>query len=76
LVLYPLSIGPAAIMHQKHAAARPALEAVYKPVTALVDYSPRVQRLLLWYMWKVWGFAPSVPKSTTTPTNSVPASGK
>ncbi len=76
LVIYPLSIGPAAIIHQKHPAARPAIEVVYKPVTALVDHSPRAQTLLLWYMQKVWRFPLLPPQSPTAPTNSVPVSGK
>jgi hypothetical protein len=76
LVIYPLSIGPAARIHQKYPAAAPAIEAIYTPVTVLADHSPRLQIFVLWYITNVWGLAPQVPTAPTVPTNSVPASGK
>ncbi len=54
LVIYPLSIGPAALAHKAWPAARPAIEALYKPVTALIALSPPVQGFFMWYVQTIW----------------------
>ncbi len=54
LVAYVLSIGPAAVAHRKMPAARPTIEAVYKPVTLLADHCEPAKGCLLWYVTVIW----------------------
>lgn len=55
LVVYPLSIGPAALIHQKHPPLRPVIETSYRPLTELMEVSPPVERTISWYARTVWG---------------------
>ncbi len=52
--VYPLSIGPAARLHQACPGARPALEAVYAPLIALASNSATLSKALEWYIANVW----------------------
>jgi hypothetical protein len=54
LVVYPLSVGPAAWLHKRQPAARPAIEGFYKPMTLLMDYCPPVRDFFVWYVTTVW----------------------
>jgi hypothetical protein len=72
LVLYPLSIGPAARIHEKYPAARPVIEIIYLPLTTLIDHSQPTANLSMWYVMKVWKAYASPPtnapaKSATPP---------
>ncbi len=54
LVAYPLSIGPAALIHQKSPPLRPFIEGAYKPITVLADKSNVVRNCLTWYIRAIW----------------------
>ena len=51
---YPLSIGPAARLHQHFPRARPLIEAAYKPIVVLMDQSPTARDACVWYLSKIW----------------------
>lgn len=53
-VAYPLSIGPAAKIHKRFPASRPAIEAFYKPLTLLIDRSAALRAITQWYVAEVW----------------------
>ena len=53
-VAYPLSIGPAARVHQRFPATRPFIETVYKPLTLLIENCSPVRNATLWYVSKIW----------------------
>ena len=53
-VVYPLSLGPAARLHQKFPKARPAIEAVYQPLVALMEHSPTARAACMWYLSRIW----------------------
>jgi hypothetical protein len=76
VVIYPLSIGPAAKIHRKHPAARPAIETAYKPVTTLMEHSTHVRDFFVWYAEKIWKLDSPGPPPPTTQTNSAAAPGK
>jgi hypothetical protein len=75
LVVYPLSLGPAAKLHLAHPAARPAIEGVYKPLTTLIDFNPHVRDFFVWYVEKVWKYDPPGSRASNTRTNSAAVSG-
>lgn len=54
LVVYPLSLGPAARLHQSSPATRPAIEAFYAPLTMLIKTSPACRAAAEWYVVRVW----------------------
>lgn len=54
LVLYLLGIGPAARVHLKYPAARPALEVLYAPVVFACNRSPAISNAVLWYLTTIW----------------------
>jgi len=54
LVAYPLSIGPAARLHQSVPAARPAIETFYRPLTLLMRRIPPLDVAIQWYVTVVW----------------------
>jgi len=54
LVIYCLSIGPAARLHRNTPAARPAIEAFYKPLTALIQNCRPASKFFEWYIIVVW----------------------
>jgi hypothetical protein len=55
LVVYPLSIGPAARLHKACPPARPAIEAAYYPLVALGKDNEKIASSLNWYVMKIWG---------------------
>lgn len=53
-IIYPLGIGPAAVLHKACPPARPAIEAAYKPMTLLADRCPPFRNMLISYV-SLWG---------------------
>jgi hypothetical protein len=51
---YPLSIGPAAKLHKRFPASRPAIEAFYRPLTSLIDRNKALRAVAQWYVADVW----------------------
>ena len=54
LVVYPLSIGPAARVHMACPGARPAIETFYTPLVVLAKSNKQVARFFSWYISTVW----------------------
>jgi hypothetical protein len=54
VVVYPLSIGPAAMLHSRFRLARPVIEAIYAPVVFLIEHSKPAEKFFSWYVEKVW----------------------
>ncbi len=54
LVVYPLSLGPAAKIHKRYPATRRAIETLYWPIASLARHSDTVSRFYEWYLTKVW----------------------
>jgi hypothetical protein len=54
LIFYPLSVGPAVLLHQAFPAARPAIETVYQPLLVLDAKVPTFRKAIRWYVEKVW----------------------
>jgi len=54
LLAYCLGIGPAARLHRSTPAARPAIEAFYKPLTILIDHCRPIRGFFEWYVAAVW----------------------
>jgi hypothetical protein len=61
LLVYPLSIGPAAHLAKKFPATEGALEVAYLPVVALAHQVPLLERALRWYIVDVWRY-PAPPQ--------------
>ncbi len=55
VVVYPLSLGPAMKVANRHPPARAVVEAVYSPPLFLMARSRPADRLFEWYIRKVWG---------------------
>jgi hypothetical protein len=53
-IVYPLSIGPAALLHEKAPFARPAIEAAYAPITLVCNHCRPIQKAFEWYLINVW----------------------
>jgi hypothetical protein len=51
-IIYVLSIGPAAWLHQKGIISEPI--GLYTPVVGIASYSPRLWNVLNWYVEDVW----------------------
>jgi hypothetical protein len=77
LVIYPLSIGPAVILHQTHPAWRPAIELAYKPIVTLMERNPSIRALFTRYV-EIFRLPPTTSASPPPPaqTNSPAAPGK
>ena len=70
LVFYPLSIGPAARIHEKQPATRPVIEIIYKPLTTLIDHSQPTCAFFVWYLEKVWKLPLSGSPRTNAPART------
>jgi hypothetical protein len=55
LVAYPLSIGSAVKLHRACPPAQPAIEAVYLPITFLMQRRQPLRAATLWYISAIWG---------------------
>ena len=65
LVIYPLSIGPAAWAIVKIPASAPPLRVLYRPIAYFTNHFPRCETGLRWYLNKVWKLnIPPPPPST------------
>lgn len=53
-IVYPLSMGPAAVLHKQWPAARPAIEAFYAPIVFLIANYPAVEKFYAWYITRLW----------------------
>jgi hypothetical protein len=55
LVLYVLSIGPAARMGQANILPMPLIISAYKPLSIVCRHSNTAEKLLVCYLFEVWG---------------------
>lgn len=55
LVLYLLSIGPAAVLVDRKVVSEKVAEQVYAPIIWLIGVCEPFENLLGWYITKVWG---------------------
>ncbi len=62
LVLYPLSIGPAALLAQHGLIDYQRGEAFYAPVIWIADNTETGGKILQWYLVEVWHFNPFFTK--------------
>src|ERR1043166_2400597 len=65
LVIYPLSIGPAAWAIVKIPASAPPLRVVYRPIAYFTSHYPRCETALRWYLNKVWQLNIPPPPTAT-----------
>ena len=68
LILYPLSIGPAAKLDSKGLLPLAIYPKLYQPVISLAG-GVGLQRALDWYIWDLWNVRGSYPEVSTPPSN-------